>query len=148
MGTVGCGDSTMARDPIRDGSIALSQVVEGVGGLRGGWQGTHRRFYLVSLRYSTASQTLPMFSATAAIRDESGEKRGQCTDFHLWGAGWVGPDLPGQGSEEGHGSTTVINKVLPSCPPAQKRMDKCLPSAQSWDKDYNTKWVSKRVFLT
>lgn len=31
MGTVGCGDSTMARDPIRDGSIALSQVVEGVG---------------------------------------------------------------------------------------------------------------------
>lgn len=50
MGTVGCGDSTMARDPIRDGSIALSQVVEGVGGLRGGWQGTHRRFYLVSLR--------------------------------------------------------------------------------------------------
>lgn len=40
----------MARDPIRDGSIALSQVVEGVGGLRGGWQGTHRRFYLVGLK--------------------------------------------------------------------------------------------------
>lgn len=46
---------------------------------------------------------------------------GQFTTFHLWGAGWVtarwaDPGLPGQGSEEGHGSTTVINKVLPSCP--------------------------------
>lgn len=73
--------------------------------------------------------------------------------FHLWGAGWVtarwaDPGLPGQGSEEGHGSTTVINKVLPSCPSAQKRIDKCLPSAQSWDNEYNTKWVSRGVFLT
>lgn len=82
MGTVGCGDSTMARDPIRDGSIALSQVVEGVGSLRGGWQGHTEGSTLSASRnafcfYSTASQTLPIFSATAAIRDESGEKWGQ-----------------------------------------------------------------------
>lgn len=78
MGTVGCGDSTMARDPIRDGSIALSQVVEGDGGLRG-WQGTHRRFYLVSLKkcllflqYSKSDAAHVL--ETAAIRDESAEK--------------------------------------------------------------------------
>lgn len=47
-GPRGCGDSTTARDPIGDGSIALSQVVEAKG-LRGGWQGTHKRLPLVSL---------------------------------------------------------------------------------------------------
>lgn len=48
MGTVGCGDSTMARDPIRDGSIARSQVVEGWGFER--LAGDTQRFYLVSLK--------------------------------------------------------------------------------------------------
>lgn len=36
---------------------------------------------------------------------------GAISDFHLWGAEWVtarwaDPGLPGQGSEEGHGSTS------------------------------------------
>lgn len=40
--------------------------------MRGGWQGTHRKFHLsVSINafrfYSTANQTLPTFSATAAM---------------------------------------------------------------------------------
>lgn len=102
--------------------------------------------------YSTASQALPMFSATAAIRGVRREM-GAIYRFPSLGGrvgdGWVGWPRPSwSGSEEGHGSTAVINKVLPSCPPAQKRMDTCLPSAQSWDKEHNTKWVSKGVFLT
>lgn len=114
VGTEGLRRQYHGRGPHGDGSIALSQVVE---------EGDERRLRMAAGRghaggptlsvsgytfpvYSTARQTVPTFSVTAAVKDELGWTSWGITtqelaDFYPGGgmtAGWVqGPYCWGSG---------------------------------------------------
>lgn len=101
VGTEGLRRQYHGRGPHGDGSIALSQVVE---------EGGERRLRMAAGRghaggptlsvsghtfpvYSTARQTVPTFSVTAAVKDELGHHHPGVGRFLSWGwdDSWVGP---------------------------------------------------------